>query len=204
MNRKLLVTLTVFIVMVVIVINWKSILLYAAGVKKPKIESVDDIIRYASEVEQTDYVAISSSKENFIFLQSDFGVPGLIVFNEYHYPIKSSHGTNCPDVARQFLAKLNDGSTFPADYSNLSIKNIDEVLSKITIVKGDSLQLVSLIESGAYHYIVFYSWAKYMPRQSRKMMRGIQEFQLSGNKILFISLNLDYSSKWTKNEEISF
>lgn len=204
MNRKLLVTLTVFVVMVIVIINWKSILLYAAGVKKPKIESTDEIIGYASKLEQTEFVAISSSKDNFIFLQSNFGVPGLIVFNDHHYPIKSSHGTNCPDVARQFLTKLNDGTTFPADYSNLSVKKIEDILSKVTIIKGDSLQLDSLISSGAYRYIVIYSWAKYMPRQSRKMIRGVQEFQLSGNNILFISLNLDYSSKWAKNEKISF
>jgi hypothetical protein len=117
-------------------------------------------------------------------------------------PIKSSAGVNCTGVAHDFLNKIGAVDTFQVDSSNLSIRSLADILSKVKFLKQDSMALVSILARGEVDYIAVHSWAKYLPKQSQAMAGILNKVNFNKKKIALVSLNLDYSDQWMCQESL--
>jgi hypothetical protein len=181
---------------------WKNIALYIFGFRTPKVESKESILKYSNEKENVDYVAIASSIEDFNFLHNDFQVPGVIIFNKDMLPIKSSVGTQCPDIARDFIKGLRSDSNYKSDRTNLSLQTFPELISKLSFIKGDSSYLMQQVYNKKINFIIVYSWAKHLPRQSQKMMDVIRKYELAKNGMAVLSINLDFNDRWISKDSL--
>ena len=204
MKKKILVavSLLLFAGLVYLAFNWKPLFLSWAGYVAPKAESTAAIVDYAETHRiNAPYLAIAAGKREYNYLSKNFGVPGIIIFNKRQLPIKSSAGTSCTGVAHDFLNKLGSVDSFQVDSSNLSIRSLTDILSRVKFLKQDSAALVSVL-SGDGDYIAVHSWAKYLPKQSQALAGVLNKVDFNKKKIALVSLNLDYSDLWMSQDSL--
>jgi hypothetical protein len=201
-RRTLIILATIAIVVTILVVFWKPILLEISGYTPPKAETPEDIASYAKGKDY-EVLAISNSEESFNLLNQDFGVPGVIFFNNKLQPIESSKGVGCPKEAKSFIDEISSGKEFGLDTTSFHFKSFNELLGRMKVIEGDSLLLSKQLAEGDFDYVIVYTWAKILKKQSQAMMKiGTDALKKKGLKILVLSLNLDFSTLWMEPENI--
>lgn len=192
--KKWLLIVLLFITLIIVVLFFfgKSILLSFSGIKNPVIESVETIKSTDVIQAKYDWLAGSISKSGFNKLQEQLGVPGIIVFDKNGHALLSNRGEGCQITARSKLKELGLNTKIDSSRATKGFRLFDDLLSNTEVInKGNQ----SNIEQ--YKYIVVYTWAKYLPKQSKDMINAVYD-GLKDNKdmVLVISLNLDYLNTW--------
>jgi hypothetical protein len=198
MKKKILLSLVVLFIigLVYLIFNWKPILIRFSGFRQPTIESIETVAGWI-DTKASDYelVAVTNSKESFRQMQSDFGIPGIVIFDRNGFPVISSHGEGCQVVARNKLKTIKATDTLEPQFRAISIKHLDDVKQRLKLIHGDWEEVSEKLKGA--DFIAVYTWAKMFPDRSREMMQAVKEgLQNSNAKIYVISTNLDFMDSW--------
>lgn len=197
MKKKVIIISAILLLLAVgVYAFWKPILYSLGGLKQPELETVQSISNYAKE-NKVRYNVLATPTDTVAFnrLNKNLGMPGVIFFNSAHLPLKSSKGTGCPKEAHRFINSMT--ATHKVDSSQLSITDYKDYLPMLEVIDGDKKALAD----SNYDYIIVYTWAKYLPKQSLAMAKvGTEAAAMKDKNILVISVNLDFTDNWYTEE----
>lgn len=205
MKKRIIITVCGLLLasIVTLAFTWQQLLLSLGGYETPQLETPATLSAFANgHGGANHFIAIASGKKEHSYLQKNFHVPGIIIFNKQLQPINSSASTGCPSTARMFLDSLDASSAYAVNRKNLQLRDMKDVLHRISFIKGDSARFAALLQSDSIDFIAVYSWAKFLPSQSGYMMKGVEDASGKKKNILVLSLNLDFADRWTTQDSV--
>lgn len=200
-KRTLIILSPVLLLIIAGVLFRKPILLKIGGFKQPQIETVADIEQYSKE-HNIVCNALATPTDSIAFkqLNKNLHIPGVIFFNKASLPVKSSNGTGCPKVAKSFISNIKEHDVTEIDTSNLTMSQLSEYIAQLNILGNNKEELLQQIADNNFDYVVLYTWAKYLPKQSLNMAELGKEAADVTKKILVISVNMDFVTNWYKKD----
>lgn len=204
MKKWIITTLIIFgVTVAAVAVFWKPLLLKIGGFKTPEVETVASIASYGKEHNlKYDLLAVPKDSMAFKTLNKNFGIPGVIFYNKDLLPVKSSQGTGCPKTAHAFISDINNDTEHTVDSTGLTLTKLYAILNELNIVNGAKEAILQQIAASDFDYVVVYSWAKYLPKQSMQMAElGTEAKGIDKKNILVLSLNMDFVNTWYKQKK---
>lgn len=202
MKKKIIKGILLFFVIGIIylIFNWKPILLGLSGFQSPLIENEETVSAWIEDKSDGDeWVAIANSKESYNVLQTDFGMPGIMIFDKRGKSIVSSVGEGCQVIAREKLKTLKPNDQIEAQYSTNSIRYLNDLKKYLELLQHNWKDENAAIAEA--DYVAVYTWAKCFPNRSEEMIAAVKEgLKESDAKILVISVNLDLIDSWMEGD----
>lgn len=200
-KKSLFILIPIVLVIAFLILTSKPVRLLMGGFKEPEVEKVENIQAFA-QAYRKDILAVCNSKNSFQTLQKDLeGFPSIFYFDKNLNLIKSSSGTGCPKTGKAFFTQLDKNKAYEKEPNN--VVSLTKILSEIIIIQGDSSELSNKLKNKDFDFIILYTWAKMLPKQSKQMMEvGNEAANNTKSKTVVISLNLDYSILWMNPEDI--
>ncbi len=173
----------------------KHLLHITGQYNKPKFEDKISLIKFQGK-DKSSNLFVPKDYESFFKVYDSLSadVPNLYIFNKARNQIYSD--VNCSWAK---LSKLD--SIYTLGNVNDSTLNVDKVLYFFKQIDKD-VEYADVGEN--YDYYIIYSWAKYLPGLSKKMIKDVAKIKdmHKGKKIYFASINYDLQ-KVFKDEELS-
>jgi len=168
----------------------KLVLKITGNFKNPKYESREDIRRYAEQYGgKYDGLYVCKDQRSLKIITDSFaGVPTVLVFNKDFENLYADK--RCPWRNSYELDSLSLGSIWKKDEK---IK-LTSITDKIFCIDG---QAINNTESSKIDYYVFYCWAKFVPKLSKRMIGEIGLFSKSKSSNVYVgSIDLDLQKSW--------
>lgn len=170
-------------------------ILYVTGdIKKPKYEdsiAVKSFVLNEKAIYNTLFVAKDEKNLGFFTDSIVNHLPAILIFNKDQVNIFADR--TCPWSTIRHLDSLNDlkNDTSITISKKVTVQKLLAPLAPIAGVWPDE-KIVS-----QYDYFIFYTWAKFVPRLSKKMINDVNKFaEMNSNRVFIGAINLDLQQSW--------
>lgn len=170
-------------------------ILYVTGnIKKVKYEDPIAVKSFVLNEKATyNMLFVAKDEKNLgFFLDTIFShLPAILIFNKDQVNIFADR--TCPWSTIQYLDSLNDQENDTSIVINKKV-TVQKLLAPLTSIAGVWPDEKILSQ---YDYFIFYTWAKFVPKLSKKMIHEINKFAEMNSRRVFIgSINLDLQQSW--------
>jgi len=115
-------------------------------------------------------------------------LPAILIFNKDQVNILADR--TCPWSTIRYLDSLNSLTNDNAN-KKVTVRKLLAPLVPIAGVWPDEKTL------DQYDYYIFYTWAKFVPKLSKKMINDVNKFvEMKGYRVFIGAINLDLQQSW--------
>jgi len=192
MNKKKIIILSsVAVVIVLIVLNIKTIVMTYMGIHPPKSETIEDIYAYANKIgiEETDFYTIDSSELRELYAGS---FPKVLIFKDSNLILSG----NCFGLLPDLVDTLHSNNNFNVTKQNA----LPEELSKFKTFEGQAVNQIIT----APQFTIIYYWAMWMGKLNKDKLvaleKKLKQHKNSAN-IRLVKVNGDFLKSWGYSDE---
>ncbi len=174
-------------------LSCKPLLWISGFYKAPRYEDFKSVKKFASNAKYHSLLVTRSLKGYEFFIDSlSHGYLHVFIFNRDKQLLLNN--SECQWANVRLLDSLETTRNFKID-TTVTVKKLAAILESINGLAMDDKQMKE------YDYFIFYSWVKWSPRLSRKMIQDVNNFGFKTDKNIFVaSVNLDYQKSWPDND----
>jgi hypothetical protein len=180
------------ILTIVLMSSCNFILRTVAGVKKPKPETKESILKYTEKIGlQTEDTYVVNSLESFGAVGKKTSIPSVRIYNSNKelLGVISKDTNSCSGRAEDIIAQLNKETFYPV----IDTLNLDTELKMFNLISEET-------NENNYDFYVTIYYAKWAGKLNKKIAEWeLAAFNNSNAKIKVIKLNTDLQEDWGTN-----
>jgi hypothetical protein len=171
-----------------------SILYVTGDLKKPKYEDSIAVKSFVlNEKAKYNTLFVAKDEKNMVFFTDTIvnQLPAILIFNKDQVKILADR--TCPWSTIRSLDSLNDlkNDTSVTISKKVTVQKLLAPLASIAGAWPDEKTL------SQYDYFIFYTWAKFVPKLSKKMINDVNRFvEMNSNRVFIGAINLDLQQSW--------
>lgn len=182
-----------FIGILLIFCSCKLIFRATGDIKNPKPETESSIVETVKSITlHTDGIYVCEDFKNLKYFTDSIrgSVPFVYIFDTtLRYVYKSQ---NCPWQNASAL----DSSLISGAWKTDTTISLSKIIKTLKLIDGSKLNL-----DNKYDHIIFYVWAKYVPKLSKSMIKEMGDYNKSLHERIYIgSINLDLQKSWQEEK----
>jgi hypothetical protein len=176
---------------------------YLTGdIKKPKYEDPVTVKSFVlNEEAKYNTLFVTKDEKNLDFFTNTIAnhLPAILIFNKDQVNIFADR--SCPWATIRHLDSLNDLKNDTAVMTDKKV-TVQKLVAPLTPIAGTWPDEKTLSQ---YDYFIFYTWAKFVPKLSKKMINDVNKFaEMNSNRIFIGAINLDLQQSWVEKTAVLF